>query len=146
MIKNINEKSNILLDTNILIYSSYLDSEFFEICRSLLKKEYNFFITDRSLLEFYRVYTSKLKQGIEETLEIINFFQNNSYYTILNSTSNTNSITFELAKTYKAKSGKIFDLNILAMAIENNIDFLCTKNRKDFPPNPLVKILEPQEL
>lgn len=100
-------------------------------------------IADRTLLEFFRAYTGPLKQSIEDTLEIVRYYQNSAQFTILTATEHTNQLTFELAEQAEAKSGKIFDLNILAMAIENEIDILLTKNVSDYPQTGLINIVDP---
>lgn len=140
------QNTKILLDTNILVYASNSDSQFYSICRDLLAKNFDFFITDRSLLEFYRVLTGILKISVDQALELINFYTNNTNYTILMASGDTNRLTFELIKDYQAKSGKVFDLNILAIAVENNIDILCTVNLKNFPKLPQIKILNPEQI
>jgi predicted nucleic acid-binding protein len=133
----------ILFDTNILIYLSLENSPVkIKNAKSLITKN-KIFISDRSLLEFYRVYTGKLKQSVETTLEIVNYYQNHPNYNILTSTDSSNQLTFEFAGENQAKSGKIFDLNILAIAIENEIDILYTKNIKDFPETKQIEITDP---
>ena len=140
------QNTKILLDTNILVYASNSDSQFCSICRDLLAKNFDFFITDKSLLEFYRVLTGILKISVDQALELINFYTNNTNYRILMASGDTNRLTFELIKDYQAKSGKVFDLNILAIAVENNIDILCTVNLKNFPKLPQIKILNPEQI
>ena len=135
-------KTKILLDTNVLIYLSQAESEY-KIKDLKLLHNSQLFIVDRSLLEFYRVFTGSLKQSIEDTLKVIEFYQDNPNYNILTATKFSNQLTFKLAKENKAKSGKIFDLDILAIAIENEIDIIYTKNVKDFAINTSVKIIDP---
>jgi predicted nucleic acid-binding protein len=137
------QNTKVLLDTNILIYSTHPTSEFRNNVERTLSNYTSFYIVDRSLLEFYRVYTGPLKQTVAETLSVLNFYQNNPNYTILTSTELSNQLTFELANDYQAKSGKIFDLNILAIALENNIEILYTKNTKDYPENSEIQVIDP---
>lgn len=133
----------ILLDTNILIYLSDPTSKYYIENPDKLFGVNLLFISDRSLLEFYRVFTGYLNYSIEDTLQIIQFYQNSNKYSILYSNQEINFQTFELAEIYKAKSGKIFDLDILATAMINKIDIIYTKNIKDFPNNNAVKIADP---
>lgn len=130
-----------LLDTNILVYASDKSSPFHKLAIELLRQDLQFFITDRSLLEFYRVVTGMLKISIQTTVDNINFYKNNPNYTILYGTDFSSQLAFKLAKDNQAISGKIFDLDILAIAIENELDYLFTKNVKDFPNNTSVKIV-----
>jgi predicted nucleic acid-binding protein len=135
--------SKVLPDTNILIYASYAGSPYLEKCQKIFDGRHELFIADRTLLEFFRAYTGPLKQSIEDTLEIVRYYQNSAQFTILTATEHTNQLTFELAEQAEAKSGKIFDLNILAMAIENEIDILLTKNVSDYPQTGLINIVDP---
>lgn len=141
--ENMITKPKILLDTNILIYLSYTESKFKIKNLDSLFKDNAIFIADRSLLEFYRVYTSSLKQSVDDTINIIDFYQNSPACIVLQATNYSNQLTFKLAQDHQAKSGKIFDLNILAMAIENEINFLYTKNIKDFPETKQLEIIDP---
>jgi predicted nucleic acid-binding protein len=131
----------VLLDSNILVYASDLASPFNAGIRHALEQDLQFFVADRSLLEFYRVVTGPLKLSVETALANIEYY--NSNYTILTATDFSNQLTFELASQYQAKSGKIFDLNFLAIALENEIDILYTKNIRDYPENSEIQIIDP---
>jgi len=133
----------ILLDTNILIYLTDFNSPFYLSNPDKIFKNYEIFISDRTLLEFYRVATSYLKYTPQQACDIVNFYINALDYNIVYSDFNSINLTFDMAKEEKAKSGKVFDLNILAVAIENEIDILYTKNIKDYPENKLIQIIDP---
>lgn len=140
----VNMIKKILLDTSILVYSWDTSSPFNNSVNKALSKTSSYYIADRSLLEFYRTYTGPLlKQSVAKTLEILNYYRNHKDYTILTSTQFTSDLTFDLANKHQAKSGKIFDLNILAIAIENEMDFLYTKNIKDFPETKQIQMVDP---
>jgi predicted nucleic acid-binding protein len=131
------------LDTNILVYATDLSNQFHQESLKVVLSARIYYLVDRSLLEFYRAVTGPLRQKPELALEWVSFFQNNSKFIILNSTDFSNQLTFKLAELNLAMSGRIFDLNILSMAMENEIDVIYTKNTKDYPTNKKVKIVDP---
>lgn len=133
----------ILLDTNILVYATdNFNINHKKVIQNIYNQE-NLYISDRSYLEFYRVCSGPLKISPKRVLEMIDFFKNNENYTTLNSSETVHDLTFDLAKKFDARSGKIFDLNILAVAIANDIDILYTKNTKDYPDTGLIEIIDP---
>jgi predicted nucleic acid-binding protein len=140
---NKKEMKKVLLDTNILVYRWDQSSPFSKSIKVALGSLNHFYITDRTLLEFYRASTGPLKQPISNTLDIIWSYIDSDSCTILYSSKADTLSTFELAEECGARSGKIFDLNILAMAIENDIDILYTKNVKDYPKLDSIKITDP---
>jgi predicted nucleic acid-binding protein len=135
--------TKVLLDTNILIYGWDSSSPFNEAMRKFLDSLGEFYIADRSLLEFYRAYTGPLKQSLDSTMNIIKYYLKSKQCHILSSSPLDTELTFELAENHNARSGKIFDLNILAMAIENDINILYTKNIQDYPQTPLLQLIDP---
>ena len=133
----------ILIDTNILVYGWDTSSPFYKKISYFLSTLNQFYITDRTLLEFYRTYTGPIKAKPKATLAIIDYYLESKNCNILYSNSDDTLTTFQLAKEHSAKSGKIFDLNILATAINNEIEILYTKNTKDYPHNEFIEIIDP---
>ncbi len=133
----------VLLDTNILVYGWDVSNPFNQLISEFFDKLKYFYITDRTLLEFYRVYTGPLKQSPKVTIEIINYFLNLPTCEIIYTNQSDLLLTFDLASLNQAKSGKIFDLNILATVIENDMEILCTKNVKDYPQTEFLEIVDP---
>lgn len=140
----------ILIDTNILIYADNKDSNWSNVCNAIIEnslknKEIQLFIPQKVLLEYYRVSTSKVKNlRVETVIENILFYIEN--FEILYDNAKTTEIMFEIALETNAKSGKIFDLNILALALQNKIDILYTVNIKNFPNVKGLKILLPNNI
>jgi predicted nucleic acid-binding protein len=135
--------NKILLDTNMLVYMSDSNSPHYISQPEKMLKNAQLYISDRSLLEFYRVLTGYLSFSSEKTLEIIHFYQSNDRFQILYSNEDVSYQTFNLALQYEAKSGKIFDIDLLSTAIVNKIDTIYTKNIKDFPNDTSIKIIDP---
>jgi predicted nucleic acid-binding protein len=140
---------NIILDTNILIYADDIESPNHEICNRLIEStKYKFYVTESILFEYYRVLTtcnSKFK-NIEttEVIESIEIFSQN--FTVLKSTNDTLNLVLEICKTNDIRSGAIFDVNIFALSIENEIDIICTYNIKDYIQNSTIKIFNPEDI
>jgi predicted nucleic acid-binding protein len=139
----------ILIDTNILLYADNKDSNWSSACNTIiegsLKNNYiKLFIPQKVLLEYYRVSTSKVKNlPVETVIDNIYFYIEN--FEILYDNIETTEATLELALETNAKSGKIFDLNILASALSNKIDILYTVNIKDFPKPKNLEVLLPDQ-
>ena len=143
------DKTKVLLDTNILIYEDDLDSVFCAECDALLaRQDLDFFVTDKVLIEYCRVMTSNNSKFAHIKLEdVLASIQNyTEAFKVIFTNDDSLALTLELARRYKAKSGKIFDLNILAAAVDQGIDILCTKNTKDYPNHESIKILEPANI
>jgi hypothetical protein len=79
--------------------------------------------------------------NIEDVLNNINYYVQN--YTVVYDNQYSNTILWNLATTYEAKGGKIFDLNILALAVAEGLDSLYTVNITDFPSDTIVSIVQP---
>lgn len=136
----------VLLDTNILVYAEINDPIWSKICSKLIESdnENAFYISQRSLLEYFRVCTSNAaKIPVERVIKNIELYIEN--FEILYDNPISTQLMLELALETGAKSGKIFDLNILASALDNEIDVLYTVNIKDFPKVKNLEILLPSE-
>jgi predicted nucleic acid-binding protein len=139
----------ILLDTNILIYADNTDSNFSEICNAIIEnnlpnRSVEIVIPQKVLIEYYRVSTSKaINLSPQKVIDNIQYYIEN--FEILYDNYDITQTLFELAMETNAKSGKIFDLNILALAIDNNIDHLITYNIKDFPKAQKLKVMTPED-
>jgi predicted nucleic acid-binding protein len=136
--------TKIILDTNILVYAFDKDSEFHTEASKLIESTQELYIIYASMLEFYKVMTSKIyreKVSLELAKRAFKYLCRR--LKILYPTPGTHTILSQLLEEHTILSGKIFDLQILAQAIEHNLDIIYTKNTKDFPKNQLVEIVDP---
>ena len=139
-----------LIDTNIIIYAYNQDSELHKqaagILHDALNKEMNAFIADKSLYEFYAIITDpkRVEKPVTtaEAVEVMNFIKTSDIKIIL-STLNTIDILTGLLDKYNIKKQRIFDLVLAAMAIENNIETILTRNDKDFVMIKEIAALNP---
>jgi predicted nucleic acid-binding protein len=138
------DMSRILLDANILVYAFDESVVFHKKAAKVLTQEVELFITQSSLLEFYRVMTSKpfrknipwqdMRLAMKYCSEILN---------VLYPTQITDSTLSHLIEEYKPQSGQIWDYLLYAQALENRINTIYTKNTKHFPKTEFVDITDP---
>jgi predicted nucleic acid-binding protein len=138
----------VFLDTNILVYAHSTSSPFFASCNQLIERaesgDIQAFLSQKSLWEFYRVLTSQKYAKVQQmALKTCDYFYESDSLNILYDTPLTTQLTLELAQVYQAYSGKIFDLNLLALALENEVEVLFTKNVKDYPKIGDLQIVDP---
>jgi len=139
-----------LLDTNILIYAYNQDSELhaqaINILRTALDKETRAFIADKSLYEFFAIITDprRVEKPVEvaEAIDVINFLRESNIKIIL-TTHKTLEILTNLLEKYSLKKQKIFDAVLAALAIENKIETILTRNDKDFTMIKEISAINP---
>lgn len=125
--------SNILLDTNFLIYSIDQDSKYFNATQKILSdSELHFFTSSKNLSEFLSVIT-RLQQSvlsITEAMKVIQEFR--SSFSIIYPTEKSLLIFMDLLKKYEPSGLKIHDFEIVSIGLANNISTIATFNKKDF--------------
>ncbi len=135
--------TNVLVDTNILLYAIDEDSKYFiEVQSFLINKAFNFFTTSKNISEFLSVITRIPKNAfpINEALQIIEEF--NSVFTVLYPTEKSNIIFLELLKKYSPIGLKIHDFEIVSIGLENKISQIATLNKKDFEEIEEISLVE----
>ncbi len=129
---------NIILDSNVWIYYFDKDSIFHKIAKEIINKyisdNYIIYITSQIIREVLVILTKENilenplapKQAIEKVESILEFtpvlFENNE----------SNNKLKKIIKENDIKGLKIHDANIVAVALENNIDNIVTNNSDDF--------------
>jgi predicted nucleic acid-binding protein len=139
-----------LIDTNILVYAYNEDTPFHEkalqILENALNKNINAAIADKNLFEFFAVITDEKRienpVTIIEAIEIIDFLVN-SNIKIIYSSPFTFLKTIELVKKHRIKRQEIFDINLVALMIQNKIDTIITANDKHFRSIKEINVLNP---
>jgi len=135
--------SSKLLDTNILVYAVNTNSEFYKKSQDLVRL-HKFFTTSQNIIETYRVITSidfynpQTKSQAKKYLQTIS-----QLHEVLYPTQETTEQLFDLLGKHKINSYQIFDANLVAIMIENNIDTIITNNEKDFKKFKSIKIENP---
>ncbi|MEX8548727.1 MAG: type II toxin-antitoxin system VapC family toxin [Mucilaginibacter sp.] len=133
-------KTNLLIDTNVLIYTLNKDSVYHQVADDLLlNPNYNLFVTTKNISEFFAV-ASKLKIALSSCLSFYAEVKLN--FTIL-FPSITSLLIFEkLVQQYQPKGNLVFDLEIVSIMLDNGIDQIATFNQKDFVNIKEVHVLE----
>jgi len=139
-----------LIDTNIIIYAYNLNSDLHEqalnIMQSALNNEMRAYIADKSLYEFFAIITDSKRVeepvSVKEAVEVLNLIKSSNIKIIIPS-FNTMGILLGLLEKYNIGKQRIFDFVLAAMAIDNNIETILTRNDKDFAMLDEINILNP---
>ncbi|MGA1874777.1 MAG: type II toxin-antitoxin system VapC family toxin [bacterium] len=144
--------SNIaLLDTNILVYAADKSSPFYKASLLLREKglrgELSFCICPQTLTEFFAIVTdfkrvSKPRTQREALSEIEKYLFSKNILKIYPGPEVV-EIMIDLLKKYKITKQKIFDLQLVATMLSNNINHIYTYNSKDFSMFKEITTLSP---
>ncbi len=133
-------KTNLLIDTNVLLYALNDESDNYNISVSVFSNlNYNLFLTSKNISEFFAV-TSKLKISLET---VFNFYTDLKIYTKFFFPGEKSLLILEnLIQKYKPKGNQIFDMEIVSIMLANDISHIATFNKKDFIHITEIQILE----
>ncbi len=133
--------NNILIDSNIWIYAYDADSIFHSKSVSIIQNpDISLYISPKQISEFIAVLT-KLNEPIGE---IIDFLQSNiiNNSTILFPDELSTKQFTDLCRKYNPHGNRVFDIEIVAIAISNQIQEIATFNVKDFKNIDEIQILQ----
>jgi len=145
------QEETILLDTNILVYATFSEDPFFKKAKKLrdkaMKGEIKTCITPQILSEFYAVITDpkRVSNPLSPELakkEAENYFKSPSILKIYMKKTTVRKM-LELAEKYQIKSQQIFDVQLVATMLDNNIRTVYTVNQEDFKKFREIKTLNP---
>lgn len=123
-------KTDILLDTNILVYAIDKGSPFHLQAVALLHNQnFNFSVTTKVISEYFAV-CSKLGIALSDAFTLYRSVCQNTQ--ILFPTANSLAIFEGLLQKYQPKGNRVFDLEIVAVAVANQVPEIATKNVQDF--------------
>ena len=134
--------NQLLIDTNILIYSLDVDSKFHhKSIKLLLNPDNELYTTTKNISEFLVVLTraESIKITILEALDILSELLTN--ITILYPTEQTRNIFYKLLKKYTPTGLRIHDFEIVSIALANGIKNIATQNISDFKNIEEIKIV-----
>jgi len=142
--------NKVFLDTNTLIYQTFndFDAEKHKIVNEKLsyfvEKEYSIFISTQILREFFAICTNgkvfKIPLTYEQAVSKVNEFIAN--FDVVYETNGIMTTLNSLIIKYKQDKQKVYDTNIVAMMIDNNIQKLFTFNTKDFKKFAEIELIE----
>lgn len=122
--------SKLVLDTNVLIYGLDSQSSFNASAANILSSPtYDLYVPTKVITEFFAV-CSKLKLS---TADAINFYEEIKKNTSLLYPNPSSLSHFEqLFIKYQPRGNRVFDLEIVSVALANNIPMIATANLNDF--------------
>lgn len=129
---------NILIDTNIIVYSTLSKSLFFAASQSAISdyidKNYSIWI-NRQIIREYLVVKSRLmldeNQYNQAVLISEMYYLLNNYF-VADELNTTSLILSDLLRKYKIAGKQIHDANIVATCIDNGISNILTNNPSHF--------------
>lgn len=123
-------KTDIFLDTNVLLYALDKGSPYHTSASSLLKNpNLNFFVTTKVISEYFAV-CSKLGVLLSDAFVLYRSVSQNAK--ILFPGNSSLAIFEQLLQKYQPKGNRVFDLEIVSVAVANQIPEIATVNLKDF--------------
>src|SRR3989339_946461 len=121
----------LFIDTNILIYSNDWKSPFNELTLKTLidlSKSHNIVISTQTIREYAKFVT--VTSNFENALKGINIYINQ--FKILYESRESFEKWFELIEQYKIIGKLVFDCNIVATMLVNDVKKILTNNPNDF--------------
>lgn len=141
----------ILLDTNILVYYHQDLSPFHPKAEALLEKgrrgKVPLCICPQVLMEFYATITNPKRVtdpvSAAAAIQEIEKYFSRSWITKIHPGEETLAITLDLLKRYPVKQMEIFDLQLVATMLSNQVRRIYTFNRDDFLKYAGIEVMEP---
>lgn len=123
-------KTKILVDTNVFVYAYDKDSVFHPKAMVFLSDpSVDFYATTKNLSEFFAVL---FKMG-EPFDKVFRFYQDIRQNTTLLYPDHASLALFEdLLKKYQPRGNRVYDMEIVSIALTNGIPEIRTVNVKDF--------------
>ena len=140
-----------LVDTNVLVYAVYPESEHHAASRGFLDKaqsgELSLCIAVQTLAEFYAVVTDSRRvavpRGPEEALATMETIAAMPGMTLLPVPADALERLLVLARKYPVTRGAVFDLQLLATMLGNGVRTIYTFNRQHFERFDEIDVLTP---
>ena len=125
--------SNLLVNTDLLIYAIDEDSQFYARTRQLLYESgHELFTTSKNLGEFLAVVTrgNPPLLSVHEAVKLADEIEQN--FTVLYPTPESSQILRGLLRKYQAAGSQIHDFEIVSIGLSHQVNLLGTFNEKYF--------------
>ncbi|MDQ6631321.1 MAG: PIN domain-containing protein, partial [Verrucomicrobiota bacterium] len=125
--------SDLLADTNLLVYAFDENSQFYTSARNLLYgSNHELFTTSKNLCEFLAVVTRAKSPvvPISKALEMLEEIENK--FVLLYPSPESSRIFRELLRKYQPVGLRIHDFEIIAIGLSYQINLIGTADGKDF--------------
>jgi toxin-antitoxin system PIN domain toxin len=140
-----------LVDSNVLVYALYRESEHHEHCRALLDRaqagQTTLCIAPQNLAEFYAIVTDSRRVAVPrqpaEAVDAIEQILAMPGMTLLPMPNEVVYQWLSLVRRHPVTRGRVFDLQLIATMLGNGVRRIYTLNRADFEPFDEIKVLAP---
>ena len=140
-----------LVDANVLVYATYPESEHHVPARALLDRaqsgQVRLCVTSQILAEFYAVVTDSRRvtepRQPEEAIEAVQDFLHMPGLTLLPMPADVVPRWIDLARKYPVTRGAIFDIQLVASMLANDVPRIYTFNRPHFEKLAELEVLTP---
>ncbi len=140
-----------LLDTNVLVYAADKNSPFFEKSRKLIERglagEIDLCISLQSISEFFAVITDPKRvdnpRTQEEAVTEIKKYLRSRMIRKIYPGPETSEAMVDLLERYLVKKQEIFDLQLVATMLSNQVKQIFTFNKEDFLKISDIEVMEP---
>jgi predicted nucleic acid-binding protein len=140
----------VLLDTNILVYYHQELSLFHQQAKELMEKglrgAVSLCICPQVLMEFYSTITNpkRVTDPVSpgEAIQEVEKYFTRRWIAKIHPKEDVLAITLDLLKRYPVKQMEIFDLQLVATMISNQVKQIYTVNRDDFVKFTEIEVLE----
>jgi predicted nucleic acid-binding protein len=145
----------ILFDTNVLVYAhdeySIYHNDSAELLQLAINHTIQGILAEQNIVELYRVLTNpKAMKGKSLTpIEVTNLLNEvylNSNFEILYPTPSTLEKVLKLATINNINSAQIFDIRLVALMLNQNINYLAIYNTRHFERISNINPLKPPEI
>jgi len=135
--------SNMLVDTNILVYGIDQDSQFFSTAREILEStDSQLFTTSKNLSEFLTVVTRSSGYDLNTDLALEILEEIIAGIGSLYPNHESQAVFLELVGRYKPSGLKVNDFEIINIGVAHEVDMIATLSTKDFEPVKEISLLD----
>lgn len=147
----ISKKEVCLLDTNVLVYAADTSSPFHTASRELRDRgkegDVLLCVSPQVLLEFFAVITNPKRVtkplAPKEAIEDVKNYVKAKKILKIYPTKDSLKMMMDLAEKHKVKKQEIFDIQLAATMLSNNVTKIYTYNTKHFSKFKEIKVLTP---
>jgi len=123
-------KTKILVDTNVLLYAYDSTSAFYQPAEAFLSDPgWDFYVSTKNISEFFGV-LSKQGAPFPKAFQFYQSMLRNA--TVLFPDPASLAVFEKLLQKYQPKGNRVFDLEIVSIAVANQVSEIATVNIKDF--------------
>ena len=140
-----NHNNNLLIDTNILIYSINSSSPKIKQAQQfLMDYQSHGVVAHQNIFEAVRVLTHpKYPHPMQTKTALTALKSITGVFTIISPSIETYVFAQTLLEKYRYTADKVFDLYLVATMLSHEITTLATDNERDFFPIEEIKIVNP---